>query len=150
MKILYAFLFIIVAFLAAIANNLTPASPPGIMKDGYYTAESAEYDNGWKEFLSIYVKNGRIVTAEYDAKNASGFIKSWDMEYMRKMNETDGTYPNQYTRGYVFELINRQNVDGIDAISGATHSYYSFIALAEAVIARAKTGDKRVALVPAL
>jgi major membrane immunogen (membrane-anchored lipoprotein) len=136
-----------ITFLVAIAQNPTPEMLPDVMKDGYYTAEAAEYYRGWKEFLSIYVNNGRIVTAEYDAKNASGFIKSWDMEYMRRMNESDGNYPNKYTRTYVFELISRQGIDGIDAMSGATESCELFKALAEAVIARAKAGDKQVAFV---
>jgi major membrane immunogen (membrane-anchored lipoprotein) len=144
---LYSFLFIVIALLGAIAQNSTPEMSQDVMKDGYYTAEAAVYRRGWKEFLSIYVNNGRIVTAEYDAKNASGFIKSWDMEYMRRMSESDGNYPNKYTRTYVFDLISRQGIDGIDAMSGATESFDLFKALARAVIARAKAGDKQVAFV---
>ncbi|MDL2226432.1 hypothetical protein LJB86_02110 [Deltaproteobacteria bacterium OttesenSCG-928-M10] len=38
---------------------------PGL-RDGYYTAEAAEFDQlGWKEFLTIYVNNNIIVTAGY-------------------------------------------------------------------------------------
>jgi major membrane immunogen (membrane-anchored lipoprotein) len=147
MKTLYAFFFVLVSILGTMAYHLTPELPSDVMRDGYYTAEVAEYDRGWKEFLSIYVNNGKIVTAEYDAKNASGFMKSWDMEYMRRMNEIDGNYPSKYARAYVFDLINRQGIEGIDAMSGATESFDSFKTLAAAVIARAKAGDKRVAFV---
>jgi major membrane immunogen (membrane-anchored lipoprotein) len=127
--------------------NFSTATPSGAMKDGYYTAEEAEYYHGWKEFLTIYVKDDRIVSAEYDARNSSGFIKSWDMDYMRRMNEVDHNYPNKYTRAYVSELLRLQNAGDIDAMSGATESFHSFRMLAEAVIANAKSGDKRVAFV---
>ena len=49
------------------------------MQDGYYTAEAAEYSHGWKEYVTICVMENQIVSVEYNAKNASGFIKSWDM-----------------------------------------------------------------------
>jgi major membrane immunogen (membrane-anchored lipoprotein) len=118
------------------------------LSDGYYTAESASFDaHGWKEYLSIYVNNNRIVTVEYNAKNASGFIKSWDMEYMRRMNAADGTYPNRYTRAYSVSLLNRQDPARVEAVTGATESYLTFRLLAEAAIARARAGDKRVAFV---
>ena len=117
------------------------------MHNGYYTAEIAGFDShGWKEYLTIYVSNNKIVTAEYDAQNISGFIKSWDMDYMRKMNATDGIYPNKYTRTYEVALLNWQNSDEVDTITGATHSYITFRILAAAAIAQAKAGDKQVAV----
>ncbi|MDR2370851.1 MAG: FMN-binding protein [Treponema sp.] len=116
--------------------------------DGYFTAEAAEYDShGWKEFVSLYMNNGRIITVEYNAKNASGFIKSWDMDYMRRMNAKDGTYPNRYTRTYALALLNRQHPGRIDALAGATESWHAFRLLAAAAMVQAEKGDKRTALV---
>lgn len=117
------------------------------LKDGYYTAEDINGSHGWYEYLTIYVNDGKIVSAEYNSKNSSGFIKSWDMDYMRIMNSSDGTYPNQYTRTYAKQFLELQSADGIDAISGATHSYHTFTELANAVIAKSKAGDASVALV---
>jgi major membrane immunogen (membrane-anchored lipoprotein) len=117
------------------------------LRDGYYTAECSNFFHGWKEYLTIYVNNGKIATVEYNAKNASGFIKSWDMNYMRVMNKTDGNYPNKYTRVYAASLLNRQNADEVDAMSGATESHASFQKLANAVIRQARNGDKTVAFV---
>jgi major membrane immunogen (membrane-anchored lipoprotein) len=119
------------------------------MKDGYYSAEVLEYNHGWKEFITIFVNNGRIVTVEYNARNASGFIKSWDMEYMRVMNRIDKNYPNRYTRTYAAALLNKQDSERVDSMSGATESHSSFRLLASAVITRAKAGDKSVAYVDA-
>ena len=118
------------------------------LADGFYTAEAAVFDeHGWKEYITIYVYANSIVTVEYNAKNASGFIKSWDMEYMRTMNAVDGTYPNRYTREYAEALLLRQTPEQVDAISGATHSYVTFLQLAEAAIAQARAGDANVAFV---
>lgn len=117
----------------------------GKMYDGYYTAEAAEFDDhGWKEFITIYVQNNRIVTVEYNAKNPSGFIKSWDMSYMTVMNAKNGTYPNEYTRNYAAQLLADQKAGGIDVISGATHSYHTFEQLAQAVLSQAHKGDSSV------
>ncbi|MDR1965208.1 MAG: FMN-binding protein [Synergistaceae bacterium] len=147
MKTLYAVFVLMVALLASVAYKFSPTDSQNALQNGYYTAETADYNYGWKEFITIYVRNGRIVTAEYNARNASGFMKSWDMEYMRVMNRSDSNYPNKYTRTYVSELLRRQSAEGIDAMSGATESFHSFKLLVEAVLAQAKTGDKKVAFV---
>ena len=118
------------------------------MKDGYYYAETSDFDeHGWKEYVAIYVANNTIITADYNAKNASGFIKSWDMEYMSIMNATDGIYPNKYTREYVQALLTTQDPHKIDAISGASHSFTSFQALALKAIEHAYAGDETAAYV---
>lgn len=115
------------------------------LHDGYYTAEVEEFDDhGWKEFITIYVQNNRIVTVEYNAKNPSGFIKSWDMSYMAVMNARNGTYPNEYTRNFAAQLLADQKAGDIDVISGATHSYHTFEQLAEAVLEQAHKGDTSV------
>lgn len=119
------------------------------LKDGYYSAEMAEYSHGWKEYITISVKGGNIVSVEYNARNASGFIKSWDMAYMRTMNMVKGTYPNRYTRTYGSELLQDQTAEDIDAVAGATHSFHLFTELAQAVLNSAKTGDTSVVIVSA-
>lgn len=111
------------------------------MKDGYYTAEMAEFSHGWKEYVCIQVKDDTIVSAEFNAKDASGFIKAWDNEYMRNMGTETGNYPNQYTREYVRQLIEGQKDLKVDLMTGATHSGDNFEKLVPAVIEQAKKGD---------
>lgn len=112
------------------------------MKDGYYTAEMAEFDeHGWKEYLCIQIKKGRIVSAEFNARNASGFIKAWDNSYMENMLRVTGTYPNKYTREYVQKLLEQQMDTEIDGISGASSSGNHFKLLAAAVVEQAKKGE---------
>jgi major membrane immunogen (membrane-anchored lipoprotein) len=117
-----------------------------VLKDGYYTAQVSEPNHGWTEFLTICVSGGEIITAEFQAKNASGFIKAWDMDYMRIMNASDGTYPNEYVRVYTQRFLEAQSPD-IDVLTGATESYTSFKQLAAAAIEQAKRGDKTVKII---
>jgi len=116
------------------------------MLDGYYTAEMASFDEeGWKEFVTIYVKNNRMVTAKYDAMNESGFIRSWDSKYMREMNAVQSVYPTKYARLFLEGLLMRQDPEEVDCVTGATVSYRRFQRLAAAAIAHARAGDKTTA-----
>lgn len=117
------------------------------LKDGFYSAEMSDYSHGWKEYLCILVKDDQIVYAEFNAKDPSGYIKAWDNAYMYNMASVQNTYPNDYTRKYVAQLIKAQNPDGVDTVSGATHSGSNFHLLADAVIQQAAKGDADVVTV---
>ena len=146
-----AFLAIIfTAFLCSLLNTgcSNNSENTRTLSNGYYIAEMKDFDsNGWKEFVSIYVNNGHITTVEYNAKNASGFIKSWDQDYMREMNAVDFTYPNRYAREYAFALLNFQDLERIDVVSGATYSYHTFILLSQAVVEQARKGNNQIVLI---
>ena len=120
-----AVFLIMTCFLAAFAG----CGSGNKMENGYYTAEMSDFSHGWKEYVCIYVKNDRIISAEFNAKDPSGFIKAWDNEYMRNMEAGTGIYPNKYTRGYVEQLIEGQKDTEVDTLSGATHSGGNFARL---------------------
>ena len=126
---------------------LTSCGGENTLQDGYYTAQAAEYSHGWKEYITIMVKDGSIVSVEYNAENPSGFIKSWDNAYMQNMLYVNGTYPNEYTRYYAGQLLEGQGKGRIDALTGATSSHSSFQKLAEAVLEQARKGDSSIMLV---
>ncbi len=126
---------------------LTACSLKTDLQDGYYTAQAAEFSHGWKEYITIMVKGGTIVSVEYNAENPSGFIKSWDNAYMQTMLHSNGTYPNEYTRYYAGQLLDGQGEEEIDAMTGATSSYGSFQKLEAAVIEQAKQGNSSIAIV---
>ncbi|MCI8941003.1 MAG: FMN-binding protein [Dorea sp.] len=135
------------AILALLAMLFTGCGKTEGLQDGYYTAQASEYSHGWKEYVTIMVKGGSIVSVEYNAENASGFIKSWDNAYMQTMLHVQGTYPNEYTRYYAAQLLEGQGEGEIDALSGATSSYGSFQKLAAAVIEQARKGDSEIVFV---
>jgi len=117
------------------------------LKDGFYTAEMSEFSHGWQEYLIIQVKGGKIVSAEYNAKNKSGFIKAWDNDYMKNMISKQGTYPNEYTREYVQQFIEGQKDTIVDVVSGASNSGQNFELLVTAVLKQAAAGDSATAVV---
>lgn len=117
------------------------------MKDGFYTAEMSDFSHGYKEYLCIMVKDNTIVYAEFNAKTPSGYIKAWDNEYMANMKSVTGTYPNEYTRKYVSELIEAQSSDSLDTVSGASNSGGNFNKLSAAVIEQAKKGSSDICIV---
>lgn len=107
----------------------------------------SEFSHGWQEYLIIQGKGGRIVSAEYNAKNESGFIKAWDNTYMKNMMSRQGTYPNKYTREYVQQLIDRQKNTDVDVVTGASNSGQNFVKLVEAVLEQAAAGDSMTVVV---
>ena len=129
------------------APLLTACGNQEELQDGYYTAQMAEFSHGWKEYITILVKGGSIVSVEYNAENASGFIKSWDNTYMQTMLHANGTYPNAYTRYYANQLLEGQGQGSIDAIAGASSSHASFQILAQAVLEQARKGDSSIVVV---
>ncbi len=137
-----AVLCILAAFLLSSCQKAQDA-----LQDGYYTAQAADYNFGWKEYVTIMVKDGKIVSAEFNAENASGFIKSWDNAYMKTMSKTDGTYPNEYTRYYSSQLLGAEGETQVDALSGATSSYNNFQKLMQAVVEQARLGDSSIVFV---
>jgi major membrane immunogen (membrane-anchored lipoprotein) len=123
---------------------LTGCSEKTSLQDGYYTAQAAQFSHGWREYITIMVKGGSIVSVEYNAENASGFIKSWDNAYMQNMYHVNGTYPNEYTRYYAGQLLEDQGDDSIDLLTGATSSGNSFKKLSAAVLEQARQGDSSI------
>ena len=110
--------FLCFALALLLGVSLSACGSKTDLQDGYYTAQAAEYSHGWKEYITIMVKGGSIVSVEYNAENASGFIKSWDNAYMQTMLHSNGTYPND-----------------------------SFQKLAAAVLEQARKGDSSIMLV---
>lgn len=129
------------------ASLLTACGNQEKLQDGYYTAQISEFSHGWKEYITILVKGGSIISVEYNAENASGFIKSWDNAYMQTMLHTNGTYPNEYTRYYANQLLEEQSESGIDALSGASSSHGTFQMLVQAVLEQARKGDSSIVFV---
>ncbi len=76
-------IFAMLLSLLLIAPLLTACGSQTGLQDGYYTAQASEFSHGWKEYITILVKGGSIVSVEYNAENPSGFIKSWDNAYMQ-------------------------------------------------------------------
>jgi major membrane immunogen (membrane-anchored lipoprotein) len=143
-KITYAFLLVASAALLLAGCG----GQDGEMRDGYYTAEAASFDDeGWMDFVTIYVSDDKIVTAEFNARTSTGFVRSWDPDYQRMKRAETGLHPSEYLRTYTGELLNLQNPAKVLVVAGAERQHETFQLLTEAAIVQAKAGDKTIAFV---
>lgn len=61
------------------------------MIDGIYKLEEKNFDDkGWKGFMLIEVKDGKIIKVNYDYKNKDGKLKFEDVDYEKVMKDKVG------------------------------------------------------------
>ena len=66
---------------------------------------------------------------------------------MENMKPVSGTYPNEYTRLYGSRLLESQDIEEVDVVSGATSSGGNFYKLVNAAVEQAREGNSEVAVV---
>jgi major membrane immunogen (membrane-anchored lipoprotein) len=143
------------ALAAALALGLALALAPGCeqgpesLKDGYYTAEMADYgQDGWKEYLTIYVNDGTIASAEFNAVNRGGLLRSWDQDFIQRTHLKYKIHPNLFPRLYASYLVSVKEPARILPVAPARRTHEVFIRLAEAALAGSRAGDMAVRIVP--
>ena len=121
------------------------------LADGYFTAESMSYnDGGWKDYITIFLNNGQITVAEYDARTMSGFRRSWDMDHMQGYRHAGAVGEDRisnYIISYQNSLVTLQNPDKIQPLPGSRNMHEVFTILAKNAIAQAQKGESGVAFV---
>jgi major membrane immunogen (membrane-anchored lipoprotein) len=109
-----------------IQNNKIPTNAYDL-KPGHYLGESPLDDYGYKHVISFKIEHDRFSDIKYDEIKENGHNKSSDTSYCRIMNQSfagsapDISYPN-YTR----QLVSKQDIKKIDAVTGATYSKFRF------------------------
>lgn len=118
------------------------------MADGVYTAQVDDafveaYGHGWREFLEVTMKDGKIVNVVYDGVNADGQHKSDPGVYNMEPS------PAEWLPKLEENIKN--NVDGkIDAVAGATNSSSNAQELLNAILKDGKVGETiTVSITPA-
>lgn len=126
----------------AASGDTTKAKIP-LYEDGTYRVEADAFDkNGWKPFVEVTIKDGNISAVTFDAQDKSGSLKTANAEYKTNMEAAVGTYPEKYSSELETQLIDKQVISQVDAISGATTSSAEFSALVEyALDEMAEVGD---------
>ncbi len=124
-----------------ILAGLSTFSLSSDLKDGIYRAEYKKFDKyGWRQFLDLEIKNGTIASANFDYINRDGNLKSQDLSYNKRMKDKSGTSPKEFTPLFEKELLDKQSIEKLDGVAGATHSFQDFRALAEIILKNAKQG----------
>jgi major membrane immunogen (membrane-anchored lipoprotein) len=88
----------------------------GPYTDGGYYASSDEFSNGWKEYVSLFVKNGNIVNVYWSAVNEDGADKkAYDMEGNYNMVAYGGAQAEWYEQAAKAEqhLLDTQDLSAI-------------------------------------
>lgn len=123
------------------ATETTEAASGVVLKDGTYNLEEKNYNNGYRVVFSIEVKDGKIVASNYDNVNEAGKSKVEDADYNKNMKDKAGISPEEYIPKLNEELVAAQSADGVDVVTGATHSSHSFQNYAQQLIQAAQAGD---------
>ena len=139
--------------LAAKAMEMVKAGKPGEFNmspytDGTYKVNAAEFSHGWKEYVVLTVEGGEITAVEFDAVNEAGDKKSADPSYKDNMvagNKAKGlpeTYPEKFYPEIAENFVAAKgDVEAMEAVGGATHSFDSFKVLAAKALENAKAGE---------
>lgn len=132
----------------AVKGETTVAKIP-LYDDGVYKVEADAFDErGWKPFIELTIKDDQITNIAFDYKDESGNLKTADAEYKKNMEAKTGTYPEKYSTELVQQLLDKQVISQVDAVTGATKSSKNFSTLVQyALDDMAEVGDTQPALI---
>ena len=109
-------------------------------KNGTYTAESSRDEKLGKSILTMTIQDKKIIDAQFIGYDLLGNEK--DSEYGSITGKDSADYKKaqiavQAIKNYPKQLIETQDINKIDAISGASISYSQFIETANAILSDA-------------
>lgn len=112
------------------------------LKDGTYTLVEKNFDTrGWKTEFSITVVDGKITESAYENVNEAGAKKSEDADYQARMVEKAGIGPADYFPALNNQLVEKQDPEAVEVVTGATGSTDTFKKYAPMLIEAAQAGD---------
>lgn len=118
-------------------------------KDGNYRASYDKFDTrGWKAFTQIEIKDGKIATVDFDYLNKDDKRKSEDADYIKEMAAKSGTSPDKFSKELEKALIEKQDSEKVDIVTGATYATNDMKKLAKLILENAKKGDYNEIVVP--
>jgi len=95
------------------------------VSEGNYQGASPYDDFDYKHAIDFTVEDGKVTSVEYDEIHKDGHSKTSDSAYNAEMNANAyGSAPRITYDTYAKQLINKQDIRELDAISGATYSMY--------------------------
>jgi major membrane immunogen (membrane-anchored lipoprotein) len=101
-----------------------PTDAQGV-PDGIYKGESPYDAFEFKHVVEIEVKDEKIVSVDYNEIHSTGWGKQENEEYCQEMS-VSGTTPAIAYPLMEENLLQTQNMMGVDAVSGASYSLYRF------------------------
>ncbi|MCC5911186.1 MAG: FMN-binding protein [Clostridiaceae bacterium] len=115
----------------------TPEAGEMNYEDGPYRAELETGERGWTSFVEFTVEDGRIVEVNYDEYDEDNNLKSENEEYNERWEAAAGISAEEAYSALEEQLIQTQDIEAVDTVSGATASTDDF---KEAVLQALKGG----------
>ena len=112
------------------------------MKDGIYYVEKS-YDNEWKSFVKITVKNDKIIGAQYDCKNSEGVLLSLDQKENDKAKAKYGSSFRETSFLLTRGLVSAQKVEPNETVKDSS-SLDEFTKMVDYLIEKANSGEDGV------
>lgn len=114
-------------------------------KDGTFTGQSKPNDRGGYTELTITIENHKITAAKFVGYNKDGSIKGEDYGKTNGKIENKVYYNKaqmalQANTSYAEALLQKQEVNKVDGISGATDSYILFFDASQKALEAAERG----------
>lgn len=106
------------------AENSLPSIVSGL-KDGTYKGSTPVDDFGYRHEVVFEMKKGKMTSIDYDEIHTDGHAKEHDVEYCKQMLES-GTTPAIAYPKYKSQMMDKQDYNKVDGISGASYSLYRF------------------------
>jgi major membrane immunogen (membrane-anchored lipoprotein) len=95
------------------------------LKDGSYKGATPIDNFGYRHEVMFEMKNGKMVSIDYDEIHLDGHAKQSDKKYGKRMLKA-GTTPAIAYPKYESRMLEMQNFNKVDAVSGASYSLYRF------------------------
>lgn len=105
-------------------ENHFPSLVSGLT-DGMYKGATPDDDYGYRHEVVFEMKNGKMISIDYDEIHTDGHAKQHDEEYGKRMLES-GTTPAIAYPKYENQMLQNQDFNQVDAVSGASYSNYRF------------------------
>ena len=112
------------------------------MKDGIYYVEKT-YDNEWKSFVKITVKNDKIIGAQYDRKSSDGILLSLDQKENDKAKIKYGLTFRDMSFTLTRGLVSNQKVEVNETVKDS-NSLDEFKKMVNYLIEKANNGEDGV------
>jgi major membrane immunogen (membrane-anchored lipoprotein) len=141
------FIFILLAALigpSGCAGNNRTAVASAPLKDGVYTAATAP--DGERYFCkgTMKIENGKIVSLEWEIRDKNRHDRLFDETYGPAVYTDSALYLTQCRENlagmktYAPGLIAKQDLAGVDAVTGATWAYGKFSELMRELLGQAR------------
>jgi major membrane immunogen (membrane-anchored lipoprotein) len=125
-----------------VESSSEASSTAAELQDGTYTLVEKNFDTrGWKTEFSITVVDGKITASTYENVNEAGEKKSEDAEYQANMTGKVGVGPADYFPDLNNQLVEKQDPDAVEVVTGATNSSDTFKKYAQQLVDAAVVGE---------